>query len=84
MPEFNGYLEYFFEEKESNVIGSCTRDDCVLAIDLAKCKVFYPTRIENQQTNVFALLTGAKCMGYDFFLRKCTGLDDYYSTFSYL
>ncbi len=24
LPEFNGYLEYFFEEKESNVIGSCS------------------------------------------------------------
>jgi hypothetical protein len=51
LPEFNGYLEYFFEEKESNVIGSCSQEDCVLAIDLAKCEVFYPTRIENQQTH---------------------------------
>jgi len=52
LPEFKAYLEYFFEEKESNVIGSCSRDNCVLvALDLAKCKVFYPTRIENQQTN---------------------------------
>ena len=51
LPEFNGYLEYFFEEKESNVIGSCSQEDRVLAIDLAKCEVFYPTRIENQQTH---------------------------------
>ena len=51
LPEFNGYLEYFFEEKESNVIGSCSQDDRVLAMDLAKYEVFYPTRIENQQTH---------------------------------
>ena len=43
LPEFEQYLTYFFEEKESNVIGSCSRGDCVLAIDLAKCEVFYPT-----------------------------------------
>jgi hypothetical protein len=51
LPEFEEYLTYFFEEKESNVIGSCSRGDRVLAIDLAKCEVFYPTRIENQQTH---------------------------------
>ncbi len=55
LPEFNGYLEYFFEEKESNVIGSCSQEDHVLAIDLAKCEVFYPTRIENQQTHVMCV-----------------------------
>ena len=33
------------------MIGSCSREDRVLAIDLAECKVFYPTRIENQQTH---------------------------------
>ena len=51
LPELKAYLEYFFEETESNVIGSCNREDCVLAIDLAKFEVFYPTRIENQQTH---------------------------------
>ncbi len=51
LPEFEEYLTYFFEEKESNVIGSCSRGDRVLAIDLAKCEVFYPTQIENQQTH---------------------------------
>ena len=45
------YLTYFFEEKESNVVGSYSRSDRVLAVDLAKCEVFYPTRHENQQTN---------------------------------
>ena len=32
-------------------MGSCSCSDRVLAIDLAKCEVFYPTRHENQQTN---------------------------------
>jgi hypothetical protein len=45
------YLTYFFEEKESNVVGSYSRSDRVLAVDLAKCEVFYPTRRENQKTN---------------------------------
>jgi hypothetical protein len=51
LPELEEYLTYFFEEKESNVVGSCSQGDRVLAIDLAKCEVFYPTRIENQQTH---------------------------------
>jgi hypothetical protein len=51
LPELEEYLTYFFEEKESNVVGSYSRSDRVLAIDLAKCEVFYPTRRENQQTN---------------------------------
>jgi hypothetical protein len=51
LPELKEYLTYYFEEKESNVIGSCSQVNRVLAIDLAKCEVFYPTRIENQQTN---------------------------------
>ena len=51
IPELEEYLTYFFDEKELNVVGSCSRSDQVLAIDLAKCEVFYPTRRENQQTN---------------------------------
>ena len=43
IPELEEYLTYFFEEKESNVVGSYSRSDRVLAIDLAKCEVFYPT-----------------------------------------
>jgi hypothetical protein len=49
LPELNKYLTYNFEEKESNVIGSCSQGNRVLAIDLAKCEVFYRTQIENQQ-----------------------------------
>jgi len=51
LPELKEYLTYYFEEKESNVIGSCSQGNRVLAIDLAKCEVFYPTQIENQQTH---------------------------------
>jgi len=43
IPELEEYLTYFFEEKKSNVVGSYSRSDRVLAIDLAKCEVFYPT-----------------------------------------
>ena len=43
LPELKEYLTYYFEEKESNVIGLCSQGNCVLAIDLAKCEVFYPT-----------------------------------------
>jgi len=45
------YLTHFFEEKKSNVVGSYSHSDQVLAVDLAKCEVFYPTRHEKQQTN---------------------------------
>ncbi len=51
LPELEQYLTYFFEEKESDVIGSCSQGDRVVAIDLAKCEVCYPMRIENQQTH---------------------------------
>jgi len=43
IPELEEYLTYFFEKKESNVVGSYSRSDRVLAIDLAKCEVLYPT-----------------------------------------
>ena len=51
LPELEEYLAYFAEAKESNVVGLCNQGDCVLAIDLAKCEVFYPTQTENQQTH---------------------------------
>ena len=51
LPEPEEYLTHFFEEKKSNVVGSYSQSDQVLAVDLAKCEVFYPTRHEKQQTN---------------------------------
>ncbi len=44
------YLDYHFEEKEGNVIGSNNDHDCVLAIDKAMAELFYPQKIENYQT----------------------------------
>jgi hypothetical protein len=49
LPELEEYITYFFEEKESNVVGWCSQGDHVLAIDLVKCEVFYPKQIENQK-----------------------------------
>jgi len=51
LPELEEYPTYFFEVKESNVVGSYSQSDRVLAVDLAKCEVFYPTQRDNQQTN---------------------------------
>jgi len=43
LPELEEYPTYFFEVKESNVVGSYSQSDRVLAVDLAKCEVLYPT-----------------------------------------
>eukprot|EP00957_Ditylum_brightwellii_P119713 9133664-Ditylum_brightwellii.AAC.1 len=50
LPQFKKYLKYMFEEKESNIIDSCSKEDHVLAIDGAVAELFYPTRLENHQT----------------------------------
>ena len=44
------YLDYHFEEKEGNVIGSNNEPDRVLAIDEAMTELFYPQKMENRQT----------------------------------
>eukprot|EP00957_Ditylum_brightwellii_P201432 15325599-Ditylum_brightwellii.AAC.1 len=41
--ELDDCIAYYFEEKELNVIGSCTKKDHVLAIDEARAELFYPT-----------------------------------------
>eukprot|EP00957_Ditylum_brightwellii_P085755 6524035-Ditylum_brightwellii.AAC.1 len=51
LPELEDCITYYFEEKELNVIGSCTTVDCVLAIDEARAEIFYPAQIGNCQTN---------------------------------
>ena len=50
LPEFKAYREWYFEEKESNLIDSSDRDSRVLGIDLAKAEIFYPKRSKNRQT----------------------------------
>eukprot|EP00957_Ditylum_brightwellii_P154536 11761218-Ditylum_brightwellii.AAC.1 len=50
LPPFKKYLKYMFEEKESNIIDSCSKEDRMLVIDGAVAKLFYTTRLENCQT----------------------------------
>jgi len=44
------YLTYMFEEKESNVVDSKSKEDRKLPFDLAVAELYYPTRAENRQT----------------------------------
>eukprot|EP00957_Ditylum_brightwellii_P140223 10684643-Ditylum_brightwellii.AAC.1 len=50
LPLLKKYLKYMFEEKESNIVDSCSKEGRVLAIDGAVAKLFYLTRLENCQT----------------------------------
>ena len=60
LPPFKEYLNYHFEEKEVNVIGSQKEEEHVLVIDKAIAELFQPQRIENCQTTEFCweLLVG--------------------------
>ncbi len=42
-------IDYHFKEKEGNVIGSHKQMECVLAIDEAMAKLFFPQKMENRQ-----------------------------------
>lgn len=53
LPEFKEYLDYFFEQKETNVIGSSKGADRVLGIDEAMVELFMPTKERNRQTEQF-------------------------------
>jgi hypothetical protein len=53
IPPLKQYLNYHFEEKEGNVIGSNKEHDRVLAIDEAMAELFYPQKVENRQTTDF-------------------------------
>ncbi len=57
---FKEYLDYHFEEKEGNVIGSLKEEAGVLAIDEAMAELFWPQCIENHQMTEFCweLLVG--------------------------
>ncbi len=50
IPPLKQYLDYHFEEKEGNLIGSNNKHDRVLAIDKAIAQLFYPQKMENHQT----------------------------------
>ncbi len=64
IPPLKQYLDYHFEEKEGNVIGSNKEHDRVLAIDEAMAELFYPQKMENRQTTEFChkLLVGVATM----------------------
>ena len=53
IPPLKEYLNYHFEEKEGNVIGSCKEHERVLAIDEAMAELFFPQKMENRQTTEF-------------------------------
>ena len=50
LPEIETCLMFYFEEKEDNVVGSCKRDNRVIAINGAVAELFYPGRMENKQS----------------------------------
>ena len=50
IPPFKQSLDYHFEGKQGNVIGSNNEHDPVLAIDEAVAELFYPQKMENRQT----------------------------------
>jgi hypothetical protein len=53
LPPFKEYLDYHFEEKEGNVIGSQQEEARILAIDKAMAELFWPQHIENRQMTEF-------------------------------
>ena len=55
LPEFDRYLDYYFEEKEGSVVGSQNKDDHVLAIDEALAELFWPTLESNRETTEFCI-----------------------------
>ncbi len=53
IPLLKEYLDYHFEEKEGNVVGSHVVHERVLAIDEAMAELFFPQKMENRQTTEF-------------------------------
>ncbi len=51
LPELNTYMTWYFEEKESNPIGSTSKAQCVLSVDKGTEMLFYPTDKQNMQTS---------------------------------
>ena len=51
LPEFNTYMTWYFEEKESNPIGSSSKAQRVLSVDKGTEMLFYPTEKQNMQTD---------------------------------
>jgi len=49
LPEYKDYLDYFFENKETTVIGSSKSTDHGLGIDEAMVELFMPNQKQNRQ-----------------------------------
>ena len=59
LPEFNTYMTWYFEEKESNPIGSSSIAQHVLSVDKGTEMLFYPTERQNMQTNELCSILAA-------------------------
>ena len=69
LPEFKAYLEWYFEEKVSNLIDTSSKEDRVLGIDLAKAETFFPKRSENRQSTEMCVTLWqdvSRCMCIEF------------------
>ena len=53
LPELKTFLDYYFEQKEVNVVvvGSKDSESRVLGIDIARAELFYPKQAANRKTN---------------------------------
>jgi hypothetical protein len=54
IPPLKEYLDYHFEEKEGNVIGSCKEHERVLAMDEAMVGLFFPQKWRTARQQSFA------------------------------
>jgi hypothetical protein len=59
LPEFNTYMTWYFEEMESNPIGSSSIAQHVLSVDKGTEMLFYPTERQNMQTNKLCSILAA-------------------------
>jgi hypothetical protein len=59
LPEFNTYITWYFEEKESNPIGSSSIAQRVLSVDKGTEMLLYPTERQNMQTNELCSILAA-------------------------
>ena len=50
IPPFKQYLTYMFDEKSSNLVGPCTKEERVLPWDMVRTELFYPTRVDMLET----------------------------------
>ena len=51
LPELKEYLDWYFEEKETRVIGESTVESCKKGIKLVKREVFSPVDADNRATH---------------------------------